>query len=231
LNIKQEMFRVPSLSFLVSLLKCHKSQMLANGAEEQSVFYLLNPSDNLAKTEEAFKSRFEQPKLGWDGVTGRPPIAKELSEALQKKDIYIFFGHGAGTSYYRSMPDNLEGLAVRSASLVIGCSSGRLLSDGKHLESYGTPYRFLLNGSPCYVGVLWDVTDRDIDKFSEEMLKQWMPTYDEKNVKTATCSVSRAANESRSACKLKYLIGAAPVVYGLPVHATFCKTIKSTQPK
>ncbi|KAI1289699.1 Separin [Halotydeus destructor] len=198
------------------MLKTFKdSPVMTFGASEQDTFYLLNPADNLGKTEEMFKSRFENEKR-WAGVVGRKPEPEELANALQSKEVYIFFGHGAGTSYYRTMPDNLEGLTVNTAALVIGCSSGRLTADGSSLESYGTPYRFLVNGAPCYVGVLWDVTDRDIDKFSDRMLENWLPSWQKEK---GSKSIAYSCTEARSACKLKYLIGAAPVVYGLPVHA------------
>lgn len=228
LHFKQEMFRVPSLLFLSAMMRTFREKTIfIKGADGKSAFYLLNPTDNLGKTEDMFKSRFTQEK-NWNGVIGRHPTANELSEAFTKKDIYIFFGHGAGSSYYRLMPDNLEGLAVHSASLVIGCSSGRLMADGPDLESYGTPYRFLTNGAPCYVGVLWDVTDRDIDKYSDRMLSKWLPNWTDEtdtSVKHAY-SITRSCIEAREACKLKYLIGAAPVVYGLPVHAFIKDTLK-----
>ncbi|KAJ8454405.1 hypothetical protein ONZ45_g19322 [Pleurotus djamor] len=36
-------------------------------------------------------------------------------------------------------------------------------------DRIGTPYNYILAGSPCLVANLWDVTDRDIDKFSQEV--------------------------------------------------------------
>lgn len=65
--------------------------------------------------------------------------------------------------------------------------------------------------SPAIVANLWDVTDKDIDRFSESLLKQWLDpdTY---------LSLPEVLSQSRRACKLKYLIGASPVLYGLPVH-------------
>lgn len=65
--------------------------------------------------------------------------------------------------------------------------------------------------SPLVLGNLWDVTDRDIDRFTKALLESWL------------CSGSGSAlldhmGASRQATHLKHLIGAAPVVYGLPVH-------------
>lgn len=60
------------------------------------------------------------------------------------------------------------------------------------------------------VANLWDVTDKDIDKFTAELIQNWLSacqgTY-----------LSREVQKARSVCKLKHLNGFAPVVYGLPV--------------
>ena len=61
------------------------------------------------------------------------------------------------------------------------------------------------------VANLWDVTDKDIDKFTASMISTWMeadkPALLADHIPTA-----------RDACKLPYLIGSAPVVYGLPIY-------------
>lgn len=65
--------------------------------------------------------------------------------------------------------------------------------------------------SPLILGNLWDVTDRDIDRFTKALLESWLsagpgaPLLDHMAL-------------SRQATHLKHLIGAAPVVYGLPIH-------------
>lgn len=69
---------------------------------------------------------------------------------------------------------------------------------------------------------LWDVTDRDIDKFSQVV-------FDKLNLSVEgvrqgrrndgeNCSLVTAVAQARTACKLKYLTGAAPVVYGIPFY-------------
>jgi separase len=49
------------------------------------------------------------------------------------------------------------------ASLLWGCSSGRLKARGVH-DALGTALYYLIAGAPFVVGNLWDVTDKDIDK-------------------------------------------------------------------
>ena len=80
--------------------------------------------------------------------------------------------------------------------------------------------------SPTLVANLWDVTDRDIDKFAMSVfdklhlhgddVKRWRDG--EGRSERDKVSVVTAVAQSREVCKLKYLTGAAPVVYGLPVY-------------
>jgi separase len=126
------------------------------------------------------------------------------------------------------------------------------------------------DGSPSLVANLWDVTDRDIDRLSEDVMKRWKleanrvpsgsasasmassttPSASSRskskgrsgssstasqggagaigNLTSAMCSIRldtdegisnvQAVNRARDECKLTYLTGAAPVVYGLPIY-------------
>ena len=60
--------------------------------------------------------------------------------------------------------------------------------------------------------MLWDVTDKDIDRYATNLLESWRP-------RSSSTDRDLLFNviESRKACSFRYLIGAAPVVYGFPV--------------
>ena len=74
--------------------------------------------------------------------------------------------------------------------------------------------------SPTLIANIWDVTDRDIDKFAQSvfdklrMTKTGVDRWKDGN----GVSVAAAVAQSRDSCKLKYLTGAAPVVYGIPFY-------------
>ena len=85
---------------------------------------------------------------------------------------------------------------------------------------------------------LWDVTDRDIDRFCQSMLKTWLAAggglgsciAEEGGGGTAgeaadefsgSSGIGCALASSRGACKLPYLIGAAPVCYGVPIGVSW----------
>lgn len=78
--------------------------------------------------------------------------------------------------------------------------------------------------SPTLVANLWDVTDRDIDKFSQSVFDKLQLTADrvrdwrKDSSKTGVTSIVAALARSRDSCKLKYLTGAAPIVYGIPFY-------------
>lgn len=64
--------------------------------------------------------------------------------------------------------------------------------------------------SPLFLGNLWDVTDRDIDRYTEALLQGWLGAG-------PGAALLYYVSQARQAPRLKYLIGAAPVAYGLPV--------------
>lgn len=70
------------------------------------------------------------------------------------------------------------------------------------------------NFSPSLVGTLWDVTDGDIDLYTQYIIENW--------VDASNASLAAIAGDARTICKLSSLVGAAPVVYGLPVKTSIC---------
>ncbi|KAK3105140.1 hypothetical protein FSP39_018060 [Pinctada imbricata] len=64
--------------------------------------------------------------------------------------------------------------------------------------------------SPCVVSNLWDVTDKDIDRFLRDLLETWLEN-------DSSTDLLDIIPKARDVCRLKYLIGSAPVVYGLPI--------------
>lgn len=108
----------------------------------------------------------------------------------------------------------------RCATMMLwGCSSG-VLKDMGDLDPIGTPLNYMLAGSPSWMGNLWDVTDKDIDKLTTSVFEHTglcEPIEGQSMVKEPL-STMEALAKSRSVCKLKYLTGAAPVHYGIPMY-------------
>ncbi|PVG00070.1 hypothetical protein CPB86DRAFT_782920 [Serendipita vermifera] len=230
---KRSVSRIPSLSFLIDRLKMaalqqsnrkfsqKSSQSTRMPLDPRKVYYVLNPEGDLKRTENAFTPWLKQMKnVGWNGIIGRKPTEFELSNALSTADLFIYFGHGGAEQYIRG--SKVRSLLRCSSVMLWGCSSGAMEEAGR-FDRLGTPYNYLLGGCPLIVANLWDVTDRDIDKFAQavfnklELEPEKVKRYG-KGEGVDGISVVTAVSESRDACKLKYLTGAAPVVYGIPFY-------------
>ncbi|KAG7009884.1 hypothetical protein G7Y79_00001g001560 [Physcia stellaris] len=200
--------------------------------------YILNPGGDLIATQ----SRFEEPleKLAnWNAITNREPSEADIKMALESRDIFLYFGHGSGSQYIRSR--TIQKLEKCAVALLMGCSSGALTEAGE-FESYGTPINYMQAGCPAVLATLWDVTDKDIDRFSQTVLEKWglfeQPQPDvssspvkkggrsrdkgkgrkARNMDVDRRSLDQAVAEGRDSCIMKYLNGAAPIIYGVPVR-------------
>lgn len=218
-EFQQPLFRVPSLHFAQVLYQTHRAKLTDDGLDhDASTYYVVNPANNLETTQSYFEPLFRSIEH-WQGTLGTEPNPIELEESLEKRKLYLFFGHGSGSVYYRSLPNTLDCVNIDSSAIVMGCSSGRNIVEAQGMEVFGMPYRFMLNGAPCYVGALWDVTDKDIDKYSDQLLALWCKAWPTKSEvsREREKSLAKAVAMARNVCKLKHLIGSAPVVYGLPM--------------
>lgn len=213
--------RLPSLALLRELLVTQSS---GQDAELRSISslngaYVLNPSADLVNTQTMFSSKLKN-LTGWNCVVERPPAEEELKEMLETKEILLYFGHGGGEQYIRA--SSVKNLKQCAATFLLGCSSG-LLHDSGEFEPWGTPLNYLIGGCPMLVANLWDVTDKDIDKFSDDMLQKWGLYGEVSDDSDSGCEfkgvhLGAAIASSRDSCILKYLNGAAPVIYGIPLH-------------
>ncbi|OQO08695.1 hypothetical protein B0A48_06565 [Cryoendolithus antarcticus] len=254
--------------------------------------YILNPSLDLSNTqtalEPALRKAAARDSAVWTCIVKRAPNEDEFKTMLQTSSMTLYFGHGAGSQYIR--PRTI-GKLDRCSEVVwlMGCSSGAVTEHGE-LEPQAVPLSYLMAGSKsdakavsdagdpanrnesCFavLATLWDVTDKDIDRFSLAVGEEWglfepspvpsrlsaktprkrdrmlapsTPQQVPKTPKTPkvkktpavaatpargtnrargtagrSVSLVEAVSKSRDACYLRYLNGAAPVVYGVPVY-------------
>uniref|UniRef100_A0A3Q2C729 separase n=1 Tax=Cyprinodon variegatus TaxID=28743 RepID=A0A3Q2C729_CYPVA len=207
--------RMPSLHSLIrlNLQREMDSSILKSGVDLQKVFYVLDPDANLKNAQEHFKEWFAS-KPDWQGVCGVAPESRQLEEAVSSKDLYIYVGHGAGVRFLDSQAVLKQ--QMRAASLLFGCSSAALAVRGNQegqVDGCDLNHKFSLCflSSPFILGNLWDVTDRDMDRFTKVLLESWFCAG-------PGAPLLEFIDASRQATHLKYLNGAAPVVYGLPIN-------------
>lgn len=186
--------------------------------------YILNPSSDLVNTQKMFEEDFKKLNA-WEGIVNRVPSEEEFRKYLEKNDVLIYFGHGSGAHFIR--PRTVKKLDKCAVSMLLGCSSGALKDVGE-FEPHGMSVNYLLGGCPSLVATLWDVTDKDIDRFSKDIFSRWgLFSKTEKSLNkgkekasssAAGVSLVEAVAKGRECCVLKYLNGAAPVVYGIPAY-------------
>ncbi|KAF5357177.1 hypothetical protein D9756_006793 [Leucocoprinus leucothites] len=223
--------RIPSVDFLIDRLEYIEMRKRTRLTPERpgpvgavvdprKGYFILNPSGDLRRTQERFREwAGGMKKAGWNGVVGKPVSEQQFENALRQSDLVVYFGHGGGEQYLRSY--KVRRLQTCAATMLWGCSSGALREMGE-FDRTGTANAYMLGGCPTLVANLWDVTDRDIDKFSQAVFDK--VKLNPENVRTwsdtsgAGVSLVSAVAQARSVCKLKYLTGAAPVVYGIPFY-------------
>lgn len=150
---------------------------------------------------------------------------------------------GVSSSSSSSSSDGFDG--IDCVALLMGCSSGQLQANGEFAPS-GMAAAYMNAGCPALVGNLWDVTDKDIDRFTERLVSTWTTADggggarwrqnsdddddhddhddddDDKSASSAPRRVllQQCVAEARDACKFGWLTAAAVVCYGVPVFTT-----------
>ncbi|XP_047043753.1 separase-like [Lolium rigidum] len=173
----QEIYRMPSMrSIFLALTRSTNHHKDASAMappfpviDPFDAFYLLNPSGDLIRTQEEFYQLFRN--YEWKGNAGDAPTAEELVLALRNHDLFLYFGHGSGSQYVSGK--EIEKLDNCAAALLMGCSSGTLHCKGAYAPQ-GAPLSYLFAGSPSVIANLWDVSDKDIDRFSKALLNSWL---------------------------------------------------------
>lgn len=240
--------RMPSLSAIQARLPKDPDSDFYNVARQGS--YILNPSNDLINTQATLSPLLSQHLPDFQHLINQAPTEPHFQSFLTTSPILLYFGHGAGTQYIRGR--TIRRMEKCAVTWLMGCSSVKLTECGVY-DSYGVPWHYMHGGSPAVVGTLWDVTDRDIDRFAVKGLGEWglldADGIDEKfwgrskkdkisgkgkgKAKAESCedkrgggvkekkkkplSLDQAVANARDVCLLRYLNGAAPVVYGVPV--------------
>ncbi|CEG00949.1 Peptidase C50, separase [Ostreococcus tauri] len=176
-----------------------------------SAFYVLNPTGDLVKTQQYLTPLLA--KAGWDGVIGTPPTVNEVRKAFQDVDFYFYFGHGGGQDIIKIK--TILDSCIRSVMILMGCSSGAY-EYFDNLSPTSISMLYLLCGAPTVLANLWDVTDVDIDRFSARLLQDWLSRTNSTDDMKTFYRFSTSLQDARNACRLKHLVGAAPVLYGVP---------------
>lgn len=208
--------RTPSVSFLN-----HHLKNVCRPIDGGSLLYVINPAGDLGRTEDRFQKilGFEDEEgsvslHGWKGFFGKTS-PEQISKLFSGEEVYLYCGHGTGETYFS--PSVVCRRNQAPVALLMGCSSARPENSGLgSLESNGTAIEFLIHGSRAVVGNLWDVSDGEIDRFTNSLMSLWLGLNSGEERGRKHLNLSEAVAESRSVCRLPYLVGAATIVMGAP---------------
>ena len=231
--------RVPSFPFISITLAEICSGALPE-IDMRKVKFVLDPEANLTESANTLSDSLDSVASShdweWEGIVGKMPSPTFMMDALtEESGLYLYCGHGGGEkAFSRNQIEELltqreDGIrGCRASVILMGCSSGRLISVNTpkvptgnehphmHYDPEGIALSYLLAGAPCVVGNLWDVTDRDIDRYCLTLLEDFVS--DGFNQNNQPPSLAKCVATARRACKLRYIVGSAPVCYGLPAY-------------
>ncbi|KAL6266836.1 hypothetical protein P5V15_003665 [Pogonomyrmex californicus] len=235
--------RFPSLQVAYALFKEHEDTIVEGckiiKAKEDMGTCIVNPSGDLDKMEKRIKlfMNFWLPQ--WRSCYNIKP-GEMFEDALTNHDILMYTGHGSGIEYLSG--EDIERMRVRSTVLLFGCSSVKLVMIGGRYPPYGVSNQYLIACSPCLLGMLWEVTDVDIDKMTTNFMSNWIPSSskkswaevdidswssgvgvtliykkkEEKDKIKMEPEMLRAVAKSKNSCS-HYMTAAAIVIRGLPI--------------
>ncbi|CAD5230754.1 unnamed protein product [Bursaphelenchus xylophilus] len=204
--------RIASLQIFDVLKARHKK--LPTPIDLRNSYYVLNPSGDLVKTEERFKTILNN--SSWTGMTGAPPPKGSVLTTLEHKDIYMYVGHGNGLKYAGTTSE-LQKTECKASCILMGCSSVEILDEGRGYDGRALLYDLVVAHCPCVVGCLYMVTDGEIDAVFMEMLRYLNQNREEEKTESGRYRLLlRAVKHARGSCRLKMLTGHAVVCYGLP---------------
>ncbi|GMF01609.1 unnamed protein product [[Candida] boidinii] len=138
--------RMPSIQMLTDLLNNNNDLPEGKQIDTSKGYYVINPAGDLKRTEENFKTIFED-MHGWNGIVGDKPTETDIIQGISNSNLYIYAGHGGGEQYIKSK--SIKKLENCCPTILLGCSSGALKYEGV-FEPYGTVYNYLLGGSPMF---------------------------------------------------------------------------------
>lgn len=184
-------------------LRLLQETLASQASKPDSVYYVLNPENNLDRLQSEFEADFRL--RGWEGTAGESPKDGEVLKALETYGWYIYLGHGSGQVCAR--PHRVQKLERCANAILMGCSSARTRGSMMGYDGYGPHSDYAMAGCSLLIGNLWDIADRDINRFSKELLARIFDNNE---------TIGQAVADARGACILRFCTGAAPVIYGLP---------------
>ncbi|CAH0714013.1 unnamed protein product, partial [Brenthis ino] len=167
--------RIENIHFLYMLYKEHEEHIVDGHFLTKSDVgrYVINPEKNLERMELRMSSFVKYWCSSWRGHIGEPPPPDVFLQYLTESDIFLYCGHGDGCHLAGGAGAGgagLEGARARCAAVLSGCGSARLQRAPGRAPAAAVHHQLHVARCPLVVGMLWEVTDLEVDKAVSTLL-------------------------------------------------------------
>lgn len=170
--------RIENIHFLYTLYKVHEPRIVDGyfNAKAEVGRYLINPENNLERMELRMSSFVKYWCPSWTGHIGETPPPDEFLTYLTQSDVFLYCGHGDGCHFARGAGSGVEGVTSHAVSLLAGCGSVRLVRAPGRAPPAGAHHHLHVASCPMVMGMLWEVTDLEVDKAVSALLALYIPS-------------------------------------------------------
>ncbi|XP_053617499.1 uncharacterized protein Sse isoform X2 [Plodia interpunctella] len=173
--------RMENIHFLYNLYKIHEKKFV-NGyfvSSSDVGRYVINPDKNLDRMEKRMVSFVQYWCGDWSGHIGEPPPPDCFLSYLKESDVFLYCGHGDGCQLGAG---GANGVGVEAAcgttasALLSGCGSVRLCRGEGRAPPAASHHHLHVAGCPMVIGMLWEVTDLEVDKMVSTLVSLYVPS-------------------------------------------------------
>ncbi|KAJ8713144.1 hypothetical protein PYW08_008448 [Mythimna loreyi] len=172
--------RMENIHFLYYLYKVHENDVIDGyfAAKCDVGRYVINPEKNLDRMENRMTSFVEYWCPEWQGHIGEPPSAQDFISHLSDADVFLYCGHGDGCQLAAGGGGGagVEGARGTAVCVLSGCGSVRLTTYAPRAPPAAAHHHLHIAGCPMVVGMLWEVTDLEVDKVVSTLVSLYVPS-------------------------------------------------------
>ncbi|XP_064074438.1 uncharacterized protein LOC113395504 [Vanessa tameamea] len=174
---QQPVSRIENIHFLYMLYKIHEDSIVDGYfmAKADVGRYVINPEKNLERMELRMSSFVRYWCPTWGGHVGHAPPPERLLRELRAADVFLYCGHGDGGAG-GAVGAGGAGGGSRAAVLLAGCGSVRLARPPARAPAAAAHHHLHVAACPLVLGMLWEVTDLEVDKAVSALLALAVPS-------------------------------------------------------
>ncbi|XP_026740569.1 separin-like [Trichoplusia ni] len=167
--------RMENIHFLYYLYKIHEKKICDGyfNAKCDVGRYVINPEKNLDRMENRMTSFVQYWCPAWSGHVGELPSPNDFISHLTQADIFLYCGHGDGCQLGAGGVERARGGAL---CVLAGCGSVREAAPAPRAPPAAAHHMLHIAGCPMVVGMLWEVTDLEVDKVISTLLSLFVPS-------------------------------------------------------